>query len=181
MLASEVNASDLAFLCCSLAAGTLLSMPLAFVTAVARGAPPRAKWAGGGRQGAFPSRGEAGQEGRSGRPSPTAPSAVGPERASDASYAAQLRRTAPIVSLFSAAQPGGEKEAAYHALARIAAKVNAARRRVLDGQLVTPGLLYRDLTDAGRRSLEIMGAPAFDARIYAELRWRDTASGLDAA
>ncbi|MBV9748093.1 MAG: hypothetical protein JO157_04695 [Acetobacteraceae bacterium] len=53
----------------------------------------------------------------------TAPRPRQPAR--DSSYAAQLRRAAPVVRLFAVAAPGAEKEAAYHALVRLAAVADA--------------------------------------------------------
>lgn len=116
---------------------------------------------------------------------------------SDAFYAAQLRRAAPIVRLFAGASCEGEKEAAYQALVRLAAAINAARGAVSAAAPVTPAGLYRDLTREGNWTPPGAGAPvaaksvhasgtmnaarrsadamAFDARLCAELDRREAA------
>ena len=97
-------------------------------------------------------------------------------RARDAFYAAQLRRAAQVVRLFAAAPPGGEREAAYQALVRLAAAINAALGgHPCGGVPVTPGALYRDLTQAARWRTREASAPAFDAQTGAELDRRDAA------
>lgn len=127
------------------------------------GADPRTAHAGG--RGPEP-RAEAGHE-RRGR--------VFERPGSDAFYASQLRRAAPIVRLFAAASPGGEKEAAYQALVRLAAAINTARGAGFAGAPVTPSILYRDLTRGAAGTVPGGSAPtvAFDARVRAELEGRE--------
>jgi len=98
--------------------------------------------------------------------------------AQDSFYAAQLRRAAPVVHLFAAAAPGGEKEAAYHALVRLAAAANASLGTLPQGAApITPGTLYRDLAQQGAQRWQMpggsAGALAFDTRVCAELDRRD--------
>jgi hypothetical protein len=101
-----------------------------------------------------------------------------PQLAQEALYAAQLRRAAPVVHLFAVAPSGGEREAAYHALIRLAAAANASLGMSPRGgaPLITPGALYRDLTQGTRRWPTPDGdAQAFDAQVCAELDRRDAA------
>jgi len=104
-----------------------------------------------------------------------------PQLARSAFYADLLRRAAPVAQLFAAAPPGGEREAAYHALARLAAAANADLGTSLRGAFITPGALYRDLTQGARRlpgaDARDAAAPAFDEQVCAELDRRDTAAG----
>jgi hypothetical protein len=76
--------------------------------------------------------------------------------------------------LFAAAPPGGEREAAYQALVRLAAAADAdtALGTSLPGPPACPGTLYRALVRGGAG---VVGAPAFDARVCAELDRRDAA------
>lgn len=98
--------------------------------------------------------------------------AVPPRRAWDDVYLAHLRRAAPVVRLFVAGATEGEREAAYRALVRLAARADATSREVLGGFPVTPGTLYRDVTRGASRLLGA-SAPAFDAQVCAELDSRD--------
>ena len=101
---------------------------------------------------------------------------------SDAFYAAQLRRAAPIVRLFVGASCAGEKEAAYQALVRLAAAINTARGASAAGACVTPVALYRDLTRGGAWAVDASTpAVAFDARVCAELEGREAPSHPGAA
>lgn len=172
MPALGVDASDLAVLLCAALAGLALSLPLGLVIVAAQASPNRgtAPWpwtrprhrhrAGAPHQAA----------GRRRRDRDAiAPPGVMPQRGRDAFHAAQLhtgqlRRAAAIVRLFAAAPSGGEREAAYQALVRLA--------DVADMDLVasSPGALYRTLVQAGSGAA---GALAFDARVCAELDRRD--------
>ncbi len=100
--------------------------------------------------------------------------ASAPQPARRALYAAQLRRAAPVVRLFATAPPGGEREAAYHALVRLVAAANASLgASPRGGAPITPGALYRDLTQGAHWRMPGAGALAFDARTCAELDRRD--------
>jgi hypothetical protein len=101
--------------------------------------------------------------------------AAAPRPTRDDFYAAQLRRAAPVVRLFAAASPGGEKEAAYHALVRLAAAADADLGPWPGGTHITPGTLYRDLTRGAQWRMPGVGGSAFDAVVCAELDRRDAA------
>ena len=140
--------------------------PLDTLLAFTSGRTARA-WGGG--QGAWGRAGSMGpgQESRLKLPWP----------ARDSFYAAQLRRAAPVARLFASAPPGGEKEAAYHALVRLAAAADAALGA--SAAPLTPGMLYRDLAPQQAAQRWRMpggsgaGTLAFDARVCAELDRRD--------
>lgn len=176
MTSFGVSASDVALVLCQGFVGLALSVPFAALVAVARGGASGAARLRGharrrSRRPAETRHVEREKEGRGGR-------GGGGERRSaprpgpDAPYAVHLRRAVRVVRLFATAPPGGEREAAYHALVRIAA---AARGPSPAGGPLTPGALYRDLTRGAPWRVTGADAPAFDARTCAELDRRDAA------
>jgi hypothetical protein len=173
MPALGVDASDLAMLLCAIFAGMILSVPFGLAIAAAQAGP------GGGRA---PWRRR-----RSRRRCPASiphqaaerrywdwnavalPGAV-PQHRHGALHTAQLRRAVAIVRLFAAAPPGGEREAAYQALVRLAGTT--------DTTLVasSPGALYRALVQDRSGTVDVL---AFDARVCAELDRRDAISSRE--
>ena len=154
MLALGVVASDLSLLFCRTFVDLAWSVPFGTLLALTRDGAPRAGARARGRD-------------------PWS-QANAPQPARSALYTAQLRRAAPVVHLFATAPPGGEREAAYHALVRLVAAANAALgASPRGGAPITPGALYRDLTQGAHWRMPGAGAPAFDARTCAELDQRD--------
>jgi hypothetical protein len=170
MLALGVDASDLAMLLCAIFAGMVLSVPFGLAIAAAQAGP------GGGR--APWRRRRSRRRCPASAPHQTAerrcwdwdavalPGAV-PQRRHGALHTAQLRRAVAIVRLFAAAPPGGEREAAYQALVRLAGTTDTALAAS------SPGALYRALVQ------DRTGALAFDARVCAELDRRDAISSRE--
>jgi hypothetical protein len=170
MPALGVDASDLAMLLCAVFAGVVLSVPFGLAIAAAQAGP------GGGRA---PWRRR-----RSCRRCPASvphqaaerrcwdwdavalPGAV-PQRGHSALHTAQLRRAVAIVRLFAAAPPGGEREAAYQALVRLAGTTLVAS---------SPGALYRALVQDRSGAVSVL---AFDAQVCAELDRRDAISSRE--
>ena len=174
MLALGVSASDLAVLLCQALAGVVLSVPLGLVLAAAQagtggGAAP---WPWARRQARARSRRghPAGAPHRAAERQRRDRGATAAPQRGDALDAAQLRRVASVVRLFAAAPPGGEREAAYQALVRLAAVADTVPGILPAGAPARPGALYRALARGGAG---VVGAPAFDARVCAELDWRD--------
>ena len=175
MLALGVSASDLSVLLCQALAGVVLSVPLGLVLVATQAG------VGGGTAPWRWARRRARVRSRHGHPAsaphraaerqgPDQGTTASPQRGRDALYVAQLRRAAPVVRLFAAAPPGGEREAAYQALVRLAVAADMALGTSLPGRPARPGLLYRALVQGGS---DVAGAPAFDARVCAELDRRD--------
>ena len=179
MLALGVSASDLSVLLCQALAGVVLSVPLGLVLVAAQAGTGggTAPWPWSRRRtlcaawGLRVPRASARRGAAAGQRQSQGATAA-PQRGRDALYVAQLRRAAPVVRLFAAAPPGGEREAAYQALVRlaVAADADTALEASLPGPPACPGTLYRALVRGGPG---IVGALAFDARVCAELDRRD--------
>ena len=182
MLTLEFSASDLSLVFDQACVGIVLSVPFAMLITAIRGGASRMATRRRGRR-LTGARQRAAERARCGpwtaSGGASAPHAVaGYERWDQAATppalgaldAVQLRRAASVVQLFSVAPPGGEKEAAYHALVRLAM---AARGQSPTDAPITPGAFYRHLTERTRLPMPGWVAMTFDVRTCAELEWRD--------
>jgi hypothetical protein len=97
-------------------------------------------------------------------------------RAQNALYVAELRRAVPIIRLYVGTSLGGEREAAYAALSRLADKVEKAFRTAPTdgGAAISAADLYSGATQSERWQVVDLDPPPHDWEIWEELYRRDS-------